>query len=95
MELKRIIAKDTRTATEKAMALYGSEVLIISSCQVRGQTELIVAVDIDPIAPEIAVKEEFIPSDLTYSTKKKPGQTDDDDIFVPAHEKLSSKKPQA
>ena len=95
MELKRIIAKDTRTANEKAMALYGSDVLIISSCQVRGQTELIVAVDIDPIAPEIAVKEEFIPSDLTYSTKKKPGQTDDDDIFVPAHEKLNSKKPQS
>ena len=93
MELKRIIAKDTRTANEKAMALYGSDVLIISSCQVRGQTELIVAVDIDPIPAEVAVKEEFIPSDLTYSTKKKPGQVaDDENTFVPAHQKLKDKK---
>jgi flagellar biosynthesis GTPase FlhF len=92
MELKRIIAKDTRTANEKAMALYGSDVLIISSCQVRGQTELIVAVDIEPMSGETAVKEEFIPSDLTYSTKKDKGQAhDDDQIFVPAHQKLSSK----
>ena len=93
MELKRIIAKDTRTANEKAMALYGSDVLIISSCQVRGQTELIVAVDIDPIPAETAVKEEFIPSDLTYSTKKKPGQvSEEEDVFVPAHQKLKDKK---
>jgi flagellar biosynthesis GTPase FlhF len=96
MELKRIIAKDTRTANEKAMALYGSDVLIISSCQVRGQTELIVAVDIDPIAAEVAVKEEFIPSDLTYSTKRKPGQVDEDEnTFVPAHQKLLNKKPKS
>jgi len=93
MELKRIIAKDTRTANEKAMALYGSDVLIISSCQVRGHTELIVAVDIDPIPAEIAVKEEFIPSDLTYSTKKKPGQVvEEENTFVPAHQKLKDKK---
>ena len=96
MELKRIIAKDTRTANEKAMALYGSDVLIISSCQVRGQTELIVAVDIDPIPAEVAVKEEFIPSDLTYSTKKKPGQVvEDENEFVPAHQKLKDKKPKS
>ncbi len=94
MELKRIIAKDTRTANEKAIALYGSDVLIISSCQVRGQTELIVAVDIDPIATEVAVKEEFIPSDLTYNTKKKQAQAPEE-TFVPAHEKLSSKKPKS
>ena len=94
MELKRIIAKDTRTANEKAMALYGSDVLIISSCQVRGQTELIVAVDIEPIAPETAVKEEFVPSDLTYSTKRKPGHVEED-TFVPAHKKLNDKAPKS
>jgi len=44
MELKRILAKDARQANEKAVALYGQDVLVISSCQVRGQTELIVAV---------------------------------------------------
>jgi flagellar biosynthesis protein FlhF len=94
MELKRIIAKDTRTANEKAMALYGSDVLIISSCQVRGQTELIVAVDIEPIAPEIAVKEEFIPSKVTYTTKKKSSvagdKFEDKEEFVPAHLKLQA-----
>lgn len=95
MELKRIIAKDTRTANEKAMALYGSEVLIISSCQVRGQTELIVAVDIDPIAGEVAVKEEFIPSVRTYSTKKKPGQQAEAEAFVPAGKKLKENNPKS
>ena len=49
MELKRILAKDMRTAQEKATALYGPDVLVISSCQVRGQTEMIVAVDVVPM----------------------------------------------
>jgi flagellar biosynthesis GTPase FlhF len=59
MELKRILAKDMRTAQEKATALYGPDVLVISSCQVRGQTEMIVAVDIPAIAAEEAVQDEF------------------------------------
>jgi flagellar biosynthesis GTPase FlhF len=52
MELKRIIARDTRSATEKAMALYGPDVLIISNNRVEGQTELIVAMDVAEAAPE-------------------------------------------
>jgi flagellar biosynthesis GTPase FlhF len=59
MELKRILAKDMRAAQEKATALYGPDVLVISSCQVRGQTEMIVAVDIPSIAAEEAVQDEF------------------------------------
>jgi flagellar biosynthesis protein FlhF len=59
MELKRILAKDMRTAQEKATALYGPDVLVISSCQVRGQIEMIVAVDIPAIAAEEAVQDEF------------------------------------
>lgn len=59
MELKRILAKDMRAAQEKATALYGPDVLVISSCQVRGQTEMIVAVDIPAIAAEDAVQDEF------------------------------------
>ena len=55
MELKRILAKDARQANEKAIALYGQDVLVISSCQVRGQTELIVAVDMAPLGSEEAV----------------------------------------
>ena len=59
MELKRILAKDMRTAQEKATALYGPDVLVISSCQVRGQTEMIVAVDVVPLGAEEAVQDEF------------------------------------
>ena len=59
MELKRILAKDMRTAQEKATALYGPDVLVISSCQVRGQTEMIVAVDVAPLEAEEALQEDF------------------------------------
>ena len=45
MELKRILARDTRSANEKAMQLYGNDVLVISTQQVGDQTELIVAID--------------------------------------------------
>ena len=46
MELKRILARDTRSATEQAMALYGPDVLIISNNRVAGQTELVVALNV-------------------------------------------------
>jgi flagellar biosynthesis protein FlhF len=46
MELKRILARDTRSATEQAIALYGPDVLVISNHQVGGQTELVVALDV-------------------------------------------------
>jgi flagellar biosynthesis GTPase FlhF len=56
MELKRILARDSRAANEKAIQLYGKDVLIISSQRLDNQTELIVAVDLDA-APEAAVAE--------------------------------------
>ncbi len=52
MELKRILARDTRSATEKAMALFGPDVLIISNHRVEGQTELIVALDVAEATPD-------------------------------------------
>lgn len=55
MELKRILANDAKTANDRAMALYGRDVLIISSHSVGGQTELIVALDIEEQAPESVV----------------------------------------
>ena len=58
MELKRIIARDSRSANEKAMALYGPDVLVIANHSVDGQTELIVAIDIEPHAPASLVREE-------------------------------------
>ena len=53
MQLKRILARDTRTATDKAIALYGDDVLIISNHMVNGQTELVVALDL-PSAEAVA-----------------------------------------
>jgi flagellar biosynthesis GTPase FlhF len=50
MQLKRILARDTRSATDKAIALYGSDVLIISNHLVNGQTELVVALDLPEAA---------------------------------------------
>jgi flagellar biosynthesis protein FlhF len=53
MELKRILARDARSAHDKAIALYGRDALVISSTQVNGQTELIVAADIAPSTSDI------------------------------------------
>ncbi len=47
MELQRILAPDTRSATDKATALFGQDVLVISNHKVNGQTELVIAVDLD------------------------------------------------
>jgi hypothetical protein len=73
MELKRILARDTRAANEKAVAQYGPDVLIISSSQVNGLTELIVAVDLSPLTPEEA--EPFIKSEFAQ-TKAPAGKFD-------------------
>jgi flagellar biosynthesis protein FlhF len=68
MELKRILARDIRAANEKAVAQYGPDVLVISSGQVNGLTELIVAVDLAPLTPEEA--DPFVKSQ--YATSGKP-----------------------
>ena len=47
MELQRILASDTRSATEKATAIFGQDVMVISNHRVNGQTELVIAVDLD------------------------------------------------
>ena len=46
MELKRILAKDSRRALEKVSDEYGDDALVISSAKVNGQTEVIVAIDL-------------------------------------------------
>lgn len=48
MKLQRILAKDSRSAHEQAIARYGREVLVVSNSRVNGMTELIVAVDVEP-----------------------------------------------
>ena len=47
MELKRILARDTRSAMEQAIKTYGPDVLVISNHQVAGQTELVVAIEVE------------------------------------------------
>lgn len=68
MELRRILARDLRAATEKAVALYGDNVLVISNDQVHGQTEVIVAVELepDPVAMRLADREnDSMPTERT------------------------------
>ena len=48
MQLKRILAKDSRTAMDLAMARYGRDLLVVSSQSVGGQVELVVALDVAP-----------------------------------------------
>ena len=47
MELKRILGKDSRRALEEVSRQYGEDALVISSGKVNGQTEVIVAVDLE------------------------------------------------
>ena len=51
MELKRILARDTRSATEQALARFGPNVFVISNQRLAGQTELVVAVDVEAALP--------------------------------------------
>ena len=60
MELKRILARDTRSATERAMSLYGPDVLIIANHRVGGQTELVVAVELVKVLVAVAVLAVFL-----------------------------------
>ena len=46
MELKRILARDTRSAMEQAIQTYGPDVLVISNHQIGAQTELVVAIEL-------------------------------------------------
>lgn len=73
MELKRILARDIRAANEKAMAQYGPDVLVISSSQVNGLTELIVAVDIPPLSAHEA--DPFVKNHV-HKPKQPVGQFD-------------------
>ena len=70
MELKRILARNARTANEKAIAQYGPDVLVISSSQVNGLTELIVAVDLPSLTLEEA--EPFLKSEFANASDKAP-----------------------
>ena len=78
MELKRVLGPDSRSATAKAIELYGKDALIISNDRVNGKVEVIVAVEVgrertNPLAgfePDAATPEaRFQETPLLASTK--------------------------
>jgi flagellar biosynthesis protein FlhF len=89
MELKRIIARDSRSANEKAIQLYGNDVLIISSQRVDQQTELIVAVDVGPEPLVDAPQASLPPVDRT---EEKASFKANDEQFVPFAEVFQNAK---
>ncbi len=94
MELKRILARDTRSATDQAIALYGPDVLVISNHQVGGQTELVVAIEMgNPSAadaPALNEPEAASPAPITFTSTPPmvsvhapaAAPTQDDDAFL-------------
>jgi hypothetical protein len=74
MELKRILARDTRSATEQAMALYGPDVLIISNNRVSGQTELVVALDVLAESTTEALQDDFPSTPVVSPAPEKTGE---------------------
>jgi flagellar biosynthesis protein FlhF len=80
MELKRIIARDSRSANEKAIQLYGNDVLIISSQRVDQQTELIVAVDVANAPVDLAPQASTSAVEMTDA---KPSFKAQDEQFMP------------
>ncbi len=100
MELKRILARDSRSANEKAIQLYGPEVLIISSQRVDQQTELIVAVEV-AAAPTSAdttsaadhfFQAELGPKSMPSATQAQPA-TPFLDVFQQANAQAVPKRP--
>jgi flagellar biosynthesis protein FlhF len=72
MRLERVIAKDSRRATEQVIATYGPDALIISNQRVNGMTELVVAIDTDEptSTPEsVNLADSIKPSKLAPSRK--------------------------
>lgn len=77
MKLHLITAPDARTANEKAVSLYGRDVLIVSSAQVNGTTELIVAADTHTQDNEIngnSISSRRIDASLAVNASQKKGE---------------------
>ena len=74
MELKRILAKDSRTAMEIATQRYGKDVLVVSSQSVGGQVELVVALDFAPApVPQAAAGQASASSAFTQAFRQALG----------------------
>lgn len=98
MELKRILAKDLRRATEKAVKLYGEDVLFVSNAKVNGQHEVIFAVDLAPEPMDLAadqgngvrfgaaLQQSFRELDGGATATDASGAIDDDEDDEPTYE---------
>jgi flagellar biosynthesis GTPase FlhF len=95
MELKRIIARDSRTANEKAIQLYGPDVLIISSQRVDQQTELIVAVDETREPVHVAAVAAQMPATQNAGRMDANDFKPDNDQFLPFSEVFQNASGQA
>lgn len=96
MQLKRILAKDNRTAMDIAMARYGKDVLVVSSQNVAGQVELVVALDVAP-APVPAPVRSDEPSAFTQAFRRALGpmpepEWQDEEPVQTAAEVLAARK---
>ena len=89
MELKRLIAEDSKSALQNVRTTYGEDALIVSTNKIGTKTEVICAVDLQPdnatfeedlatVAPTAASKEQAAPFSASLSTviDKKPAASD-------------------
>ena len=76
MELKRLIAEDSKSALQNVRTTYGEDALIVSTNKIGTKTEVICAVDLQPdnatfeedlatVAPTAASKEQAAPFSAT------------------------------
>lgn len=95
MELKYIAARDAKSAIEQATILYGRDVLIISSHQVGGQAEFVVAVDTEVSSPQIFAKDALRvqPDCQSSPNHNAAGEAVFGDYYFRAHAKLGKFEP--
>ena len=79
MELKRLIAEDSKSALRNVRTTYGEDALIVSTNKIGTKTEVICAVDLQPdneifeedlatVAPVVASDEETMPFSASLNT---------------------------
>lgn len=94
MELKRILAKDSRTAMDMAMSQYGKDVLVVSSQSVGGQVELVVALEVAPPQPEPPA-EQAAPSAFSQAFQRALGPMSEPDAQESAAPPAASEVPRS
>ncbi len=94
MELKRILAKDSRTAMDMATSQYGKDVLVVSSQNVGGQVELVVALEVAP-PPPASPAQPAAPSAFTQAFQRALGPMPEADAEAPPATPAASEVPRS